>query len=219
MIKPIAYKLLFLYRSFEAGKRTFITLKTGCPDDWTKEETYRGNVRNLKIFDRNTLLMVLYDIHISKYQKVMNNLSEAFKLCLQGDTVSKLFSMEEGDDLDDPEFSLKEIGGRKLALCKRVKHWIVPENLETAREYVRAYEESKNDSPGFECGVLAVKYYLNERKPKDARKLLETMIPILHNLPPTSSLRYYFPAVIDCSSDDFPWRNAIQVILDNARHL
>jgi hypothetical protein len=64
-------------------------------ENTNKATLYKGEVRHLKIFVQEHLLVVALDISASKYPKVTNNLSGALLLWVQGALVSKLFNAEE----------------------------------------------------------------------------------------------------------------------------
>jgi hypothetical protein len=136
----------------------------------------------VKIYVGSVLVMMIFDIPSSKYEKVLDNWPGAFKLWVQADPISKLLNGEEEEtraraeglqcERNDSAFSLKAKYTREEAIRRRVRKPTVPENDQIAREYVTVYRDNPDYSPGFHCGVLALKYYLNKKKFKEARELL-----------------------------------------------
>jgi hypothetical protein len=58
----------------------------------------------------------------------------------------------------------------------------VPPDRETALRYVQVYESAKEYCHGFEYGILALEYYMNEGNYEEASRLLRDVIPQLCEL-------------------------------------
>jgi hypothetical protein len=224
-MKPIAYKLLFLGRAFAAARQKLKILKIFRGQNWEKEEEIKGDFRDVKIYVRSVLVMMIFDIPSSKYEKVMDNWPGAFKLWVQGDPISRLLNGEEEEtraraeglqcERNDSAFSVKAKDNREEAIRRRVRHRTVPENDQIAREYVTVYRNNPDCSPGFHCGVLALKYYLNKKQFKEARELLESILPLVRDSWPDSEFRIFFPDIINCCCEEFDWTTAPELIIGN----
>jgi hypothetical protein len=123
------------------------------------------------------------------------------------------------NDFHDSEVPPEREEDLKDSLAKiiRADCFEVPGDSERARLYAKIYEEDHEDSLSLECGILVSKYYMNEKKYEEAARLLNSIIPVLRELPCECEFVSLFLRLFDCLCELIYQEDAVEEIIHRSQ--
>jgi hypothetical protein len=221
--KPTARKLLYLHRVFEEGVSKFQSLMNDLPNLSPSVEEFQGDVRYLsRLFPVKVYASNIYAMPSLTWEEMLCIIPRAFWLSLQGTDASQFLSENQcslhkgGDSSKSSSVANKDSMGTATRAMN--VSYNVPDNPEMAIRYVEIFEANELCSLALDCGILALKYYMNERKYEESDALLRSIVPALCELSDYSELTPKFFRLIDCSSRLLYQEDAVKEIILRAKN-